>query len=148
VTVRVIAKPSDQIVVTREIDVLYVVLWTILGVWGIAAGVSGLPSVQESAGVNYSFFWALGIGVAGVGAAWSAVSIFFKTRFGQVTKKRFERAFCWAMLFFVAYYPIALFLAGSWPSAVLVLIFLGLAVYRIRHLTYRIKLYHDSAASI
>jgi hypothetical protein len=147
-SIRVIAHPSDEIMVTREIDVFFAFCWSALAVWGLAAGIKGLPSVTEAVGQNYNFFWALGIGVASVGALWSNVAIFFKTRFGQVTKKRFERAFCWAMLFFVAYYPIALFLAGSWPSAVLVLIFLGLAVYRIRHLTYRIKLYHDSAASI
>lgn len=134
--------------VTREIDVFFLFCWTVLGVWGIAAGIGGLPSVQESAGQNYNFFWALGIGVSATGAAWSAVSIFFKTRFGQVTKKRFERAFCWALLFFIAYYPIALALAGSWISAILILIFMALAIYRIRHLSYRIKLYHASAASL
>lgn len=134
--------------VTREIDVLFTLCWTLFALWGFVAGIKGLPSVQEQAGQNYNFFWAFGIGIAGAGAAWSAGSIFFRTRFGQVTKKRFERAFCWALLAFITFYPIALALSGNWPSVILLLIFMALPIYRIRHLSYRIKLYHDSAASL
>lgn len=134
--------------VTREIDVLFAVCWAFFAIWGIASGIEGLPSVQQQAGHGYSFFWSFGVGVSALGATASAVAIFFKSRFGQVTKKRLERTFCWALLLFIAYYPIALTLSDNWVPAILILIFMALPIYRIRHLSYRIKLYHVSAASL
>jgi uncharacterized membrane protein len=146
--IRVIARPSDQITITREIDLLFAACWALFGVWGILAGLKGLPSVQESAGHNYTFLLAFATGISGIGACVSAVMIFFKSRFGQVTKKRLERTFCWALLFSISYYPIALALTNNWPAVILLFIFMCLPIYRIRHLSYRIRLYHDSAAGI
>jgi hypothetical protein len=141
---RLIARPKDPLVVNRELDLLFVLCWWALSAWGIISTIKGVPSVQAESGVNYGFLWSLGVTVSAIGAAIFGALIFFKTPIGQVTKKRLERTCCWAMFFFVAYYPVALALQGKIESASLVMIFLFLPLYRARVLTDRIKHYANA----
>jgi hypothetical protein len=147
---KLIARPSDPLVVTRELDVFFIVCWAIYAAWGITACIFGIPSINFVNGLLYNQIWSGGIGLIATVALISAISIFFKTRTHQITKKKVERAALHALSWFVVAYPALLLLLAIFTgnvtylaTSVIGLLYLLIPIYRIRHLSKRIKYYES-----
>lgn len=138
---RLIAHPRDPVMVDRKLDVAYALYWLILAAWGFVAAFKGLASIREQFGAIYSFYWPLFIATIATVGLVAAVSFFFRTRLAQTTKKRIERTAAIAQSLVVGVYPVALVLSGNYPSAILLLVFILIPVYRIIVLNQRIKQY-------
>ena len=151
---QLVARPSDPLFVTRELDVFYIIAWGIYAAWGVAASIAGIPTITLASGELYNIIWAGLIAVTAVGALWSAVSIFYKTKLQQVVKKRIERTFLWVLMVLVAVYPSFLLITviegdtTRLATFIVSLLYLLIPYFRIRHLTKRIKYYASLSTNI
>lgn len=105
-------KPSDPLIVDRWLDVAYVALWFIYGLWGVTTLVLGLPTIAKFAPDWYQTAWSGVIGLLAITASILAMLIFFDTSkwLSQITKKKSERTIVWVLCCFVAVYPVLLLL--------------------------------------
>ena len=149
---KLVARPSDPLFVTRELDVFFIIAWGIYAAWGVAASLAGIPTVTSASGELYNTIWAGLIAITAFGSFWSAISIFYKTKLQQVVKKRVERAFLWMLTVLVIVYPSFLLISviegdmGRLAAFIVSLLYVLIPVFRIRHLTKRIK-YYESLSS-
>lgn len=148
---RLLMRPGDPLLVTREIDVFFAIAWAIFASWGYLAVFHGLETITLAAGPLFNFLWALSIALLSTIATLASVFLFFRTSASQVTKKRIELAAAWGLVFLIAVYPVYLGIRtvvtdnnNLWASTVLSLLYLLIPVFRIRNLRYRIKYYAKS----
>lgn len=148
---RLLMRPSDPLLVTREIDVWFAAIWTIFAAWGYLAVTHGLETITLAAGSLFNFLWALTIALLSTVAAISAGALFLKTGLSQVAKKRIELAAAWGLVFLISVYPVYLGIrtvitdnSNLQASTVLSLLYVLVPVIRIRNLRYRIKYYAKS----
>lgn len=141
-------KPSDPLIVTRWLDVAYILLWFVYGLWGVFSVIVGLPTLNMLTPDWYQTVWSGFIGILSLTACVLASLVFFHTPwFKQISKKRAEFATVCALLAFVVIYPVLLVVRAAdgdlsrvGPSAVLAISYLIFPVLRLYFLRGRIKL--------
>lgn len=144
---RLIVRPSDYLVITRELDLFCVLIWGIYASWGIASTVLGISTITTGLGEVFNFVWSASIGVISLIAAIAAASIFFKTPLSQVAKKKVELTASVTLLLLIAVYPLYLLLQGldgdpnRLVTFVLSLLYVTIPLFRARNLWQRIKNY-------
>lgn len=148
---QVLMRPSDPLLVTRELDVAYAVAWAIFAAWGFLATVNGLETITVLVGPVFNFIWSLGIALLSSVAAFMSIMLFFKTKTSQIAKKRIELAATWGLLFLIAVYPMYLGIRtvvtennNLWASTAIAVLYVWVPFFRIRNLRYRIKYYAKS----
>lgn len=139
--------PNDPLIVDRWVDVSYISLWFIYGLWGVSAFILGLPTVVEFASDWYQAAWSGAIGCLAITSAILALLVFFETGWmSQIKKKQWERTFVFVLCTFIIVYPGLLILrafSGDFllvgPSAVLSFSYVIFPILRIHILKKRIK---------
>lgn len=150
------AKPSDPLIVDRWLDVAYICLWVIYGLWGITTLLVGLPTINMATSEWYQTAWSGSLGVLSWIAAVMAFLVFFKTEWlDQITKKRAEMAAVSVLCAFILIYPVLLTLrafdgdiarvGGSAVLALSYLIFPGLRIYLLSKKIKGLKAVSDAA---
>lgn len=140
-------KPSDPLIVDRYLDVAYVTLWFIYGLWGVTTFLLGLPTITQFTPDWYQTAWSGTIGCLAISASLLAALIFFETPWmRQVTKKYLERSIVYALMAFIAVYPVLLLLRAingdiliTLGSSIITVSYLVFPALRIRILNGRIK---------
>lgn len=145
---KLMVRPSDPLLLTRELDIFFILSWAIFAGWGYFAVFQGLETITLALGSFFNFIWALGIAVLSSIALIASIMVFFKTKMRQVSKKRIELVAVWGLIFLVAVYPV--YLAGRaisqeeiniWNSVIISLLYVLIPFFRIRNLRYRIRYY-------
>lgn len=147
--------PSDPLIVDRWLDVAYVALWFIYGLWGVIIFILGLPTFTYFTPDWYQTAWSGVIGCLSITASILAALIFFETRWmAQVTKEYTERAIVIVLCAFILVYPILLIIrsiAGdvlvTGGASALAFSYLIFPLLRIRILSKRIKALREVKAN-
>jgi len=140
-------KPSDPLIVDRWLDVAYITLWFVYGLWGVASLILGLPTITQFTPDWYQTAWSGVIGCLSITAAILAALVFFETKWmRQITKKTLERGVVYILVSFVGIYPILLILRSvdgdllkTGAQAVMAFSFLIFPILRVHLLSKRIK---------
>ena len=141
-------KPSDPLILDRWVDVAYVALWFIYGLWGVTTLIVGLPTITQFAADWYQPAWSGVIGLLAITASILAALIFFDTSrwLSQLTKKKLEKTTVWLLCCFVAVYPALLMLRTingegekTGGLSILLLSYIIFPLLRIHILGMRIK---------
>lgn len=138
---------SDPVVITREYDLAYMILWALYAWWGIQSIVSKIPTIDKVSSDAYGVAWAGGIALFSLIALCAAISVFFETKLSQPTKKRIELYSVIILLGFIAVYPLSLTVlsfhgdTGRQATTVLAYTYLVFPYLRVRYLNRRIKQY-------
>lgn len=142
--------PHSPLIIDRWIDVVYGLFWSIYGAWGLTTLIVGLPTLTAASPDWYRVIWSGSVGILSAIAGIAAISLFFDTKVGFITKKKIERGAVIALGAFITLYPVLLF--SSWfggdtdraAAAVLSLSYLLFPAYRIYLLNQRIKAYEST----
>lgn len=101
--------PNSPVVADRWLDVAYIALWFVYGLWGVSVFILGLPTIVQFAPEWYQAVWSGVIGCLAITAAILASLVFFDTGWiSQITKKRWERFVVIALCAFIGIYPVLL----------------------------------------
>lgn len=144
---KLIARPSDPLLMTREIDVFFAFGWLGFAWWGGFSAIVGVKTIVDPLGFWFATIYSGMVGVLAVLASLIAASLFVRTpRVSNLTKKKWEQSIAIGMVFFFAIYPVnivvrALTDAAILPNLGIALICLLVIFYRIRNLRHRINSY-------
>ena len=145
---KLIVRPSDYLVTTRELDLFAAIIWAIYAAWGLVTSLNGLATISDLVGEVFNTIWSGAIGVTGLVAAIAATSIFFKTRLSQILKKKIELVATVLLAVLITIYPVYLLILGLFTedmdrlvTFVLSLLYIVIPIARARILTFRIKNY-------
>jgi hypothetical protein len=140
-------KFSDPLVVTREFDLAYMLLWALYAWWGIQAIITRIPTISIVSDNLYEIMWAAGISTFSLIALFFSGYVYFRTKLSQVLKKRIELYAVIILIGFIAVYPLSATILAfhgdpdRLASAVIAYTFLVFPLLRVRHLNRRIKQY-------
>lgn len=149
---------KDPIVATRELDLAAGATWFCYALWGLLSAMSDLTVFQayQQWEQAYPMIWGGMIGLFSLGAAVSAVSTLFLHPHRVAARIRFKRAerfLLWGAYGLIAVYPITLLFQGDsngnvrWDILALSLSFFPFGVFRVRHLSQRIRQLYAFAAA-
>jgi len=138
----------DPVVVTRELDLAYIILWALYAWWGIQSLITTLPSISMVSSNLYSTVWAGSIAILSSIAMVTAILVFFRTgRWSQPAKKRLEEYVVMLLCGVILVYPAAvIFLSfhGDTDRLAIIPVALSYLIFpllRVRLLNRRIKQY-------
>jgi hypothetical protein len=144
------ARLSDPLIVDREFDLFFLCAWLVYMGWGISAAIAGVPTITLVQGGVYNLIWAISLSVTALMCALSCLGIFYATGYVKaITKKKIELGFAYLLTGIVSVYPAFVWiqaLAGDETrvaTSFVSLLYILIPVYRIRHLTRRIRYYES-----
>lgn len=104
-------RPSDPLIVNRFEDVTFAVFWFIYTMWGLAASMFGIGTIERQAGELYNFLWSGAVGTFSLIACLAAISLFFKfpgNRLVPPNKKMIEMWAVRVLIPLILVYPVLL----------------------------------------
>lgn len=144
---KVIARPSDPILSTREIDVFFAVGWLGFAWWGLFSALFGVKTIVDPLGFWFSTVYSGIFSLLALLCSLIATSLFFRIgTISNLTKKKWEQSLAIGMFFFFLIYPVNIMVRALTDSAItpnlgIALVCLLVIFYRIRNLRYRIFSY-------
>ena len=144
---RISDKLSDPVMADRSMDLMSAVVWLSMAAWGVAAVITGIPTITMSTNPFYEIVWGVTLAIVGTIAGVAALSTFWFTAdiTLRIRRKRTEFASLMVLLGFTTVYPILLFvlaLLGDTDrvaSVFAAIPYMAVPAWRLRHLWKRIK---------